>query len=131
MADPITLSAAAIATLIATKALEKTGGTLSDKLWSQAEKFIAALRKHDRATAEAIDRAAADPQVLSSEQQAELIQKVEAAVQANPDLLQEAQTIQAAVQSQPALVMNLNKLAEKIGFLNQGQIIGSTINLNL
>jgi hypothetical protein len=45
MADPIILSAAAIATLVATKALEKIGGTLSDKLWSQAEMFIVALRK--------------------------------------------------------------------------------------
>ena len=47
MTDPITLSAATIATLIATKAFEKTGEQLSDKVWGLVGNFVTSLKRKD------------------------------------------------------------------------------------
>jgi hypothetical protein len=48
--EPVSLTAAAIATLVATKAFEKTGEKLSDSVWNLVSSFLATLRKKDPKT---------------------------------------------------------------------------------
>ncbi|TVP66045.1 MAG: hypothetical protein EA342_12805, partial [Leptolyngbya sp. LCM1.Bin17] len=59
--EPVSLTAAAIATLVATKAFEKTGEKLSDSVWNLVSGFLTALRKKDPATAQAIEQVAQQP----------------------------------------------------------------------
>ncbi len=39
--DPLTAAAIAVGSIIATKALEKTGEKVAEKVWQQTEKFLA------------------------------------------------------------------------------------------
>ena len=67
MTDPVTLSAATIATLIATKAFEKTGEQLSEKVWGLVENFLTSLKRRDPHTATAIEKVAAQPALAEQE----------------------------------------------------------------
>lgn len=132
--DPLT--SAAIATLIATKAFEKTGEKLSESIWQLVSHFLTSLRRKDPETANAIEQVAQYPEL--AEQQpanygaAALVSRVEAVVQREPDVQQAAQVIADAIQAQPSVVQNVTKLAEKIGINIQGgynPISGNTFNL--
>lgn len=131
MMEPVTtLTAAAIATMIATKAFEKTGEKIGEAVVGLIPKFLGALRRKDPKTADAIATVAQQPEL--AEQQPEtygtsaLIAKVEAIAQDDADIRQATQEIQTAVQVQPGAIVNLTKLAEKIGVVNQGTIINQT-----
>ena len=133
--EPVTLTASAIAVLIATKAFEKTGEKLTESIWNSVEKFLAHLQRKDPKTAEAIAVVAKQPELAQQQptvygQQA-LIEKVETLVQNDGELRKLTEAIQTAVQAQPGAVVNLTKLAEKIGVVNQGTIIGQTNTINL
>ena len=58
MVEPVTLTAAAIATMMATKAFEKTGEKVGEGVWGLVSKFLAALKHKDPATAGAIETVA-------------------------------------------------------------------------
>ncbi len=129
--EPVTtLTAAAIATMIATKAFEKTGEKIGEAVGGLIPKFLGALRRKDPKTADAIATVAQQPEL--AEQQPEiystsaLVAKVEAVAQEDAEIRQVAQEIQTAVQVQPGAIVNLTKLAEKIGVVNQGTIINQT-----
>jgi hypothetical protein len=122
MAEP--LSAIAIATLIATKAFEKTGEKLAEGVWDKITKFIAAIRQKDDATATEIEQA--QTAQLSQAQTQELVNKVEVIAASDADIRQAAQSIQMAIQAQLGAIVNLTQLAEKIGVVNQGTIINQT-----
>jgi len=133
--EPVTLTASAIAVLIATKAFEKTGEKLTESVWSSVEKFSAYLQRKDPKTAEAIAVVAKQPELAQQQptvygQQA-LIEKVENLVQNDRELRKLTEAIQTAVQAQPGAVVNLTKLAEKIGVVNQGPITNQTNTINL
>lgn len=133
--EPVTLTASAIAVLIATKAFEKTGEKLTESVWSSVEKFSAHLQRKDPKTAEAIAVVAKQPELAQQQptvygQQA-LIEKVENLVQNDRELRKLTEAIQTAVQAQPNAVVNLTKLAEKIGVVNQGPITNQTNTINL
>lgn len=133
--EPVTLTASAIAVLIATKAFEKTGEKLTESVWSSVEKFSAYLQRKDPKTAEAIAVVAKQPELAQQQptvygQQA-LIEKVENLVQNDGELRKLTEAIQTAVQAQPGAVVNLTKLAEKIGVVNQGPITNQTNTINL
>ncbi len=129
MPEPITsLSAVSIATLIATKALEKTGEKISETVWNLVGKFLAAIRKNDSTTATEIETAAQTQ--LSEQQTKDLTAKVEALAKNDPEIQQTAQAIQTAIQAQPGAIVNLTQLAEKIGIVNQGTIINQTNNFS-
>lgn len=113
------LTAATIATLVATKALEKTGEKISEAIWNLVNRFLVAVRKKDVDTAIAIETAAQSPQ-LSKQQTKELAAKVEALAADDPDIRHAAQAIQSAIEAQTGAVINMTKLADKIGVLNQG-----------
>ena len=133
--EPVTLTASAIAVLIATKAFEKTGEKLTESVWNSVEKFLAHLQRKDSKTAEAIALVAKQPELAQQQptiygQQA-LIEKVENLVQNDRELRKLTEAIQTAVQAQPNAVVNLTKLAEKIGVVNQGPITNQTNTINL
>lgn len=118
------LTAGVIITLIATKAFEKTGEKLSESVWNQVNQFLTSLKRKDPQTAAALEQVAQQPAL--TEQQPEqfgtavLSKRVEAAIQANPELEQTAEAVKSSVQAQPSTVQNLTKLADKIGILVQG-----------
>ena len=129
--EPVTtMTAAAIATMIATKAFEKTGEKIGEAVGGLIPKFLGALRRKDPKTADAIATVAQQPEL--AEQQPEiystsaLVAKVEAVAQEDAEIRQVVQEIQTAVQVQPGAIVNLTKLAEKIGVVNQGTIINQT-----
>jgi|688.fasta_scaffold05222_10 SepF-like predicted cell division protein (DUF552 family) len=133
--EPVTLTASAIAVLIATKAFEKTGEKLTESVWNSVEKFSTHLQRKDPKTAEAIAVVAKQPELAQQQptvygQQA-LIEKVENLVQNDRELRKLTEAIQTAVQAQPGAVVNLTKLAEKIGVVNQGPITNQTNTINL
>ena len=129
MVEPITtLTAATIATLVATKAFEKTGEKVTEAVWNLVSKFLAAVRKKDGATA--IETASQNPQ-LSEQQAKELTTKVEALATDDPDIQQAAQAIQTAIQAQPGAIVNMTQLAEKIGVVNQGTINNQSNTISL
>jgi hypothetical protein len=133
--EPVTLTASAIAVLIATKAFEKTGEKLTESVWNSIKKFLAHLQRKDPKTAEAIAVVAKQPELAQQQptvygQQA-LIEKIETLVQNDRELQKLTEAIQTAVQAQPGSVVNMTKLAEKIGVLNQGTTINQTNTINL
>ena len=128
--EPITtLTAATIATLVATKALEKTGEKITETVWNLAGKFIAAIRKKDAATAAAIE--AAPALQLTDQQTKALAAKVEVLAAEDAEIQQAAEAIQTAIQAQPGAIVNMTQLAEKIGVVNQGTIINQTNTITL
>lgn len=130
------LTSAAIATLIATKAFEKTGEKVSESVWNLISRFLSALKQKDPETATAIEQVAMQPGL--AEQQPEiygssvLTSKVEAVTQEDLALQQAAQAVAEAIKAQPTTLQNITKLAEKIGINIQGgynPISGNTFNI--
>ena len=140
--EPVTLTAVAmaIATLLLTKALEKTGENLGDAAWQQSRKLIEQLRDKNKlplltnatqaneqqrldygqAVLELKAAADADPEI------AQQVVEVEAAAKGDPKLAPQVEEVANTVNSQQPSIQNLAKLAEKINNLNQAQNI--TIN---
>jgi hypothetical protein len=135
MTDPVSLSAGAIAVLVTTKALEKTGEKLGDSTWKLVSQFLASLRRKDPNTATAIEKVSQQPNL--AEQQPEhfgtavLIQKVEDLARNDSEIQEATQAIANALQNQPGAVVNLAKVAEKIGVLNQGLILNQQNTINI
>jgi hypothetical protein len=135
MVEPVTtLTAAAIATLLATKAVEKTGEKIGEGVWALVGQFLTALKRKDQATATAIEAVAQQPEL--AEQQPEdydtavLIARVEEAAQDYPELQQAIQAVATAAKVQHPIINNFAKLQEK-GILIQGgqpNFSGSTFN---
>lgn len=135
--DPVTLSAAAIATLVITKASEKVGEGLGEAVMATAGKLLALLRRKRPEAVKALEGSEATPldygeavleleaAVKNDPEVAEAVQAVEAAVKGDPKLAGEAQKLAEAIAQQPPTVYNAGKLAETIGALFQN----STINI--
>lgn len=118
------LTAATIATLILTKAFEKTGERLGEKVLAEGGKLLALLKRKAPETATAIEQVAQQPAL--AEQQpalysaAPLTQQLETAAAAEPEIKLALQAVANAANAQPSMVQNLTQLAEKIGIVNQG-----------
>lgn len=134
MPEPVTLTATTIATLVATKAFEKTGEKITEGVWGLVTKFLTALKRQDPKTAAAIETVAQQPQLAEQQPQdygtATLIARVEEAAREDAEIRQVAQEIQTAVQAQPGAIVNMTQLAEKIGVVNQGTIINQNNTLS-
>lgn len=117
------LTAGVIATLIATKAFEKTGEKVTENVWNQVSKFLVSLKRKDPQAVAAIEKVAQSPEL--AEEQPEsfsaevLINRVEAAIQADSEVRQTAEAVKAAMVTQNSVVQN-SQLAEKVGILVQG-----------
>ncbi len=100
----VSLSAGAIATLVLTKALEKTGEKLGEKTLEQGGKLMKLLKRKSPDTATAIEVAAQNPEL--TEQQPEdygeaiLVERVESAAKADPEIAAAVQALAEAVKAQ-------------------------------
>ena len=86
--EPLTVTV--IATLIATKAFEKTGDKLGEGVWSLVSKFLATLKLKDKETATALEAVAQNPALAEQQPQtfgtAYLVAKVEAIAQQDEEI---------------------------------------------
>lgn len=113
----LTTGAIAIGTVIATKALEKTGEKVGEALWDKTGQFLVTLKKYSPDTIVAIEKAPSQPLDYGK-----ALLEVESAAIANPEVNQAMQDLAAAAkaESNPKFneiiaMPNLQKLAEKIG----------------
>ena len=142
--EPFTTAAIAIGTVMATKALEKTGEKIGEVVFDRTGKFLTSLKHQSPDTATAIELA---PEQALDYGQA--ILEVESAAKVNPEFAQTVQELAASAEeesnpklaeilqevvntlnSQQPTVQNLAKLAEKINNLNQAQTINLTQHNN-
>jgi hypothetical protein len=133
MTDPATLTAAGIATLVITKAFEKTGEMLGEKVIEQSGKLMHLLKSEYPTAAELVEVAARRPDLVeqnpavfteavieveaaakSSAEVAQAVQDVEAAAKADPNLAEAINKLTEAIKSEPSIVQNFAKLAEEI-----------------
>lgn len=115
--EPLSASAIAIGTVIATKALEKTGEKVGETLWDKTGKFLTSLTQDSPESVTVIEKALEEPIDYGK-----VVLEVESAAKANPEVNQAMQELAAAAKAEPnpkfneILAMpNLQKLAEKIG----------------
>lgn len=115
--EPLTAGAIAIGTVIATKALEKTGEKVGEALWDKTGQFLVTLKKHSPDTVVAIEKAPSQPLDYGK-----AVLEVESVAQINPEVNQAMQELAAAAKAEPNpkfneifAMPNLQKLAEKIG----------------
>jgi hypothetical protein len=128
--EPLTTAAIAIGSVVATKALEKTGEKVGETLWQQTGNFLNSLRNESPDTVTAIEKAPEQPLDYGK-----AVLETEAAAKANPEIAQRMQELVAMVEMEPLLkdlvnsiksqtqqptVINSQKLAEQIKNVFQG-----------
>ncbi len=59
--EPLTTAAIAIGSVVATKALEKTGEKVTETLWEQTGKFLNSLKQQSPDTVTVIEKALEEP----------------------------------------------------------------------
>lgn len=100
--EPFT--AGAIATLFLTKALEKAGETLGEKVMEKGGKLMQLLKRKSPDTASAIEVAAQHPELVEQQPedygQAVLVEKVESAANSDSEIAAAVQALADAVKSQ-------------------------------
>ncbi|MEO0841683.1 MAG: hypothetical protein AAF063_22600 [Cyanobacteria bacterium J06643_5] len=131
--EPLSTAAIAIGSVVATKALEKTGEKIGEALWDKTGKFLVTLNKHSPHTITAIEKAPLQPLDYGK-----AIVEVEAAAKENPEVNQamEEVAVAAKAETNPKIaeivnMPNLQKLADKIVNYAAGdmKIDNQTINL--
>jgi hypothetical protein len=128
--EPFTTAAIAIGSVVATKALEKTGEKVGETLCQQTGNFLNSLKKESPDTVTAIEKAPEQPLDYGK-----AVLETEAAAKANPEVAQRMQELVAMVETEPLLkdlvnsiksqtqqptVINSQKLAEQIKNVFQG-----------
>jgi Na+-translocating ferredoxin:NAD+ oxidoreductase RnfG subunit len=126
--ETTSLSAAAIAALVVAKALEKTGGKISENLLEQRERLGHLLKERFPTKATMIE--IAEEQPLNGEQAVEIERQVEEAAKADSEVAQTVQAIADSVGSQPDCMEKFTKLAREIRMGVQEQLINHP-NLNI
>ena len=100
--EPFT--AGAIATLVLTKALEKAGETLGEKVMEKGGKLMQLLKRKSPDTASAIEVVAKHPELVEQQPEdygeAVLVGKVESAANSDSEIAAAVQTLADAVKSQ-------------------------------
>ena len=84
--EPFTTAAIAIGSVVATKALEKTGEKVGETLWQQTGNFLNSLKKESPDTVTAIEKAPGQPLDYGK-----AVLEIEAAAKANPEVAQRMQ----------------------------------------
>jgi hypothetical protein len=100
--EPFT--AGAIATLVLTKAIEKAGETLGEKVMEKSGKLMQLLKRKSPDTASAIEVAAQHPELVEQQPEdygeAVLVEKVESAANSDSEIAAAVQALADAVKSQ-------------------------------
>ncbi|MBE9206470.1 hypothetical protein IQ244_08070 [Nostoc sp. LEGE 06077] len=115
--EPLTTAAIALGSVVATKALERTGEMVGETLWDKTGELLVKLKKHSPDVVAAIEKAPEQPLDYGK-----AVIEVEAAAKVNPEIAQAVQEVATAAQAEtnPKFVEilatpNLTKLADKIG----------------
>ena len=135
--EPFTTAAIAIGSVVATKALEKTGEKVGETLWQQTGNFLNSLKKESPDTVTAIEQAPERPLDYGK-----AVLETETAAKANPEVAQRMQELVAMVETEPLLkdlvnsiksqtqqttVINSQKLAEQIKNVVQGNTFNGPV----
>jgi tetratricopeptide (TPR) repeat protein len=125
--EPAIFTAAAIATLVITKAFEKTGEKLGEKVLEESGKLLSKLKEKKPSVANAVELAQQQPfnygeavlEEVEAAAQADpeinkALKDVEAAAKADPNYRQAIEKLETAIKSQPSTVHNYGKLAESL-----------------
>ncbi len=105
--EPLTTAAIAIDSIIATKALEKTGEKVGEALWDKTGKFLVTLKKQSPHTVTAIEKAPEQPLDYGK-----AIVEVESAAKANPEVAEAAQELALLTENNPP--SNLAEILKEI-----------------
>lgn len=113
--EPLTAGAIAIGTVIATKALEKTGEKVGELLWDKTGQFLVILKKHSPQTVVAIEKTPSQPLDYGK-----AVLEVESAAKANPEVAQAAQELATVAETNPP--SNLAEILKEIkAFIEKSQ----------
>ncbi|QLE40653.1 hypothetical protein FD723_09405 [Nostoc sp. C052] len=123
--EPVSLTAAAIATLVITKAFEKTGEIIGEKAWNEGEKLLVLLKRKEPSTAKVIEQSKTQPLDYG---QAYLIgQQVEEAAKKDPEIAQAVEAV--ANEAQPQLTNTIIENWQGINIKGgTNTISGNTLN---
>lgn len=105
--EPLTTAAIAIGSVVATKALEKTGEKVGEVLWDKTGQFLVKLRKYSPQTVVALEKAPEQPLDYGK-----AVIDVESAAQADAEVAQAAQELAAAAKAETP--SNLNEILIEI-----------------
>ncbi|MFB2806231.1 MULTISPECIES: hypothetical protein [Microcystis] len=118
--DPLTGAAIAVGSIIATKALEKTGEKVGEKVWQQTEKFLTSLKQVSPDTVTAIEKAPEQPLDYG-----QAILEVESVAKTSPELSQIITELVDIVEAEPLPNLKdiLNNIAKGLQSQSSGQKI--------
>ncbi|WP_414571048.1 hypothetical protein [Nostoc sp. CCY 9925] len=105
--EPLTTAAIALSSVIAIKALEKTGEKIGEALWDRAGKFLTTLKKHSPHTVAVIEKAPEQPLDYGK-----AVLEVELAAKANPEINQAMQDLALLTENNPP--SNLAQILKEI-----------------
>jgi hypothetical protein len=130
--EPLTTGAIAVATLLATKALEKIGENIGDTLYNKTQQFSELLKQRLPGTFAAIEQAPEQPLNYG-----EAVLEIETAAKTDPNISQVIQELVAAAKAEqnPKIAdilatPNLEKLADKIGMVVMSGGTGTINTMN-
>jgi leucyl-tRNA synthetase len=111
--EPLTSAAIAVATVLATKALEKTGENLGDVLTQQVGQLVLLLKPHAPHTATAIELAPQQPLDIG-----QAVREVDSAAKTNPEFERAVREVAEAakIETNPKLAEEIKKEAEKLKY---------------
>ncbi|NET83606.1 MAG: hypothetical protein F6J94_17265 [Moorea sp. SIO1F2] len=121
--EPLAAAVVAISTVLATKALEKTGENVGQVVWDQTSQFVESLRNQSPDTVMAIEQAPGQPLNY-----AEVVLEVEAAAKQNPEVAQSIESLVTTVDAEA--LPNLESIRQEIiKALESHQATGETYNI--
>ena len=130
--EPLTTGAIAVATVLATKALEKIGENIGDTLSHKTQQFLELLKQRLPGTFAAIEQAPEQPLNYG-----EAVLEIETAAKTDPNISQVIQELVAAAKAaqNPKIAdilatPNLEKLADKIGMVVMSGGTGTINTMN-
>jgi len=130
--EPLTTVAIAVATLLATKALEKIGENIGDTLYNKTQQFSELLKQRLPGTLAAIEQAPEQPLNYG-----QAVLEIETAAKTDPNISQAIQELVAAAKAEqnPKIAdilatPNLEKLADKIGMVVMSGGTGTINTMN-
>ena len=130
--EPLTTGAIAVATLLATKALEKIGENIGDTLTHKTQQFSELLKQRLPGTFAAIEQAPEQPLNYG-----QAVLEIETAAKTDPNISQVIQELVAAAKAaqNPKIAdilatPNLEKLADKIGMVVMSGGTGTINTMN-
>lgn len=126
--DPVTAGAIALVTLLLNKSVEKTGEILAEKTFEQGGKLMKLLKHKSPETADELEAAAERPALPPGQPEdfgeAVLVEKIESAAKADPEIREAVEAlatdVDAAAKVNPELEKAIKELTEAVKAQQQG-----------